>query len=67
MTLGLMKIKFTINNLIQEYYRSSKKNKPNNEEDIQSDNEIYIRHRHQPFVIDLPSSRFDRMSRRSST
>eukprot|EP00833_Pecoramyces_ruminatium_P002903 jgi/Orpsp1_1/1176935/evm.model.c7180000059551.1 len=35
--------------LIQEYYRRSKKNRSNIEEDSLSDNEIYIRHRHQPF------------------
>jgi len=53
--------------LIQEYYRRTKNNRSNIEEDTLSDNEIYVRHRYQPFVIDLPANGLNRMSRRSST
>ena len=43
--------------LIQEYYRKMKRNKTNNKEQTNEEttNEIYIRHKYQPFVIDIPS------------
>ena len=55
--------------LIQEYYRKIKRNKPSNEETIPYDkyDEVYSRHRRQPFVIDIPSKRITYISRRSST
>ena len=55
--------------LIQEYYRNLKKNKsfrtPEEfDQSSSSSNEYYVRHRPQPFTIDLPSNNH---SRRSST
>ena len=46
--------------LIQEYYRKEKKNKSSNINNEfcqlpEDSNEYYVRHKYQPFVIDLPS------------
>ena len=42
--------------LIQEYYRISKRNRRNEIDDDDKDfNEECIRHKYQPFVIDIPS------------
>ena len=55
--------------LIQEYYRKSKKNKLNNvvDDGDKDFNEEYIRHKYQPFVIDIPSRKLNSTVRRSST
>jgi len=46
--------------LIQEYYRISKKNRRNEIDDGDKDfNEEYIRHKYQPFVINIPSRRMN--------
>jgi len=55
--------------LIQEYYRKSKKDKRNNvvDDGDKDYNEEYIKHKYQPFVIDIPSRKLNSIVRRSST
>jgi len=55
--------------LIQEYYRKSRKNKRSIviDDADQDFNEEYIRHKYQLFVIDIPSRRLNSTFRRSST